>query len=112
MGIPKRSPASRKIVEEMVNGVCNDPVLVADYILWARHEVMVHSCIYYQLDDCVIPDYQWDMLAKNLGDIQDNYPDISEQINYYADYFVDFNGATGCHFPHADFITEATVRSM
>lgn len=111
MGIPKRSPASRDAVQSMVAGECDDLNLVADYILWARHELMVHSCIYYYLGDTCIPDYEWDMMGKNLGEIQEIYPHISEQINYYSEYFEDFNGSTGCHFPHMDFLVEAIART-
>lgn len=110
MGIPKRNPASRLAVEDMTQGKCDDLNLVADYILWARHEVMLHSCMYYYLADTLIPDYEWDMMAKDLGDIQDAYPDISEEVNYYNEHFEDFNGCTGCHFPHLDFVQEAERR--
>lgn len=110
MGIPRRSPVTSEQVDLMTEAKFDDLNLVADYILWARHEIMVHSCIYYQLCDIAIPDYTWDMLAKALAEIQENYPHVSDEVNYYSEYFEDFTGATGCHFPHYDFLTEATAR--
>lgn len=66
--------------------------------------MLVHSCIYYHLNQNVISDKQWDEWARELRDLQNQYPKISEQVTLY-DYFKDWDASTGAFLP----ITEPWV---
>lgn len=63
-----------------------------------RDDILVHSYIYYELDQSVISDYEYDMKSKQLAELQEKYPDIAEQCSWH-EYFYDFDGSTGYHLP-------------
>ncbi len=56
-----------------------------------RRQIIVHSCIYYRLGDNIISDYQYDMWAKELGKLQQEYPELSKQVPDFYEAFKDFN---------------------
>lgn len=63
-----------------------------------RKQMLVHSYIYYQLDDCIVNDYTWSEWAKELYDLQNEYPEESEKAYLYED-FKDFDYSTGADLP-------------
>ena len=72
--------------------------IIADRIQRLRYLLLVHSCIYYDMHNNLVEDYQWDRWAKELVELQEKYPDISEQVMLY-DYFWNFDGSTGFDLP-------------
>lgn len=64
-----------------------------------RAQMLVHSCIYYELDDNIISDDQWQKWADELCDLQTKYPNCTK-IDYFDFDFNDWTGATGNHLPH------------
>ncbi len=72
---------------------------VVEAIARRRRQILVHSCIYYHLDDNVISDHTWTLWAKQLAKLQDKY---GWRIGFYDKVFKDWNGSTGHHLPHTD----------
>ena len=81
-----------------------DELQIAELIQQRRYQLLIHSCIYYQLDRNIISDKKWDEWARELKTLQEQYPDISKQIALY-EYFSDWDASTGAFLP----ITEGWV---
>ena len=74
---------------------------VAELIQQRRLQMLVHSCLYYELDMNLISDKQWSEWAVELVHLQEQYPDISKQV-IWADEFKDWDGTTGAFLPLHD----------
>lgn len=68
-----------------------------------RHQILVHSYIYYRLGDCIIDDYTWSMWAKELYDLQNEYPKESENTSLY-EAFKDFDYSSGADLPFDNYM--------
>lgn len=66
-----------------------------------RAQMLIHSCIYYELNDNVVSDHTWQKWADELEKLQNDNPDCCN-INFYDYNFRDWTGATGNHLPHRD----------
>lgn len=71
---------------------------VRSLILRRRLQILVHSCIYYELNDNIIPDSLWNSWAVELVKLQKQYPKISSRVDYHRE-FMDFDGNTGFGLP-------------
>ena len=71
---------------------------IAELIQQRRYQMLVHSCIYYHLDQNIISDKKWDEWARELRDLQNEYPSISEKVTLY-EYFKDWDASTGAFLP-------------
>lgn len=74
---------------------------IVEKINQRRRQLLVHSIIYYELNDSIISDHKWSEWAKELVELQKNYPDIAEKC-VYAEAFKDFDGSTGFNLPLDD----------
>ena len=74
---------------------------IADRIQHLRLLMLVHSRIYYVLNNNLISDKEFDTLAKELAMLQKEHPDISEKVDW-ADAFADWDGSTGAFLPLDD----------
>lgn len=68
-----------------------------DEIIRYRRLMLVHSCIYYKLDDSLVSDHKWQEWADYLAWLQMAY---GWQAGFYDQYFEDWDGSTGYHLPH------------
>ena len=59
-----------------------------------RRQLLVHSYIYYELNDSVISDSQWSEWALELEELQRNHPEESSKAVFY-DEFKNFDHSTG-----------------
>lgn len=66
-----------------------------DYIDFLQRYIILHSYIYYELDNNIISDRQYDLKAKELVRYKNEYPDLWKQSMYYKQFGDDYNGATG-----------------
>lgn len=66
-----------------------------------RSQMLVHSCLYYEMDDNIVSDYRWQRWADELQELQEKYPDCCK-IGFYDKEFENWTGATGNHLPHRD----------
>lgn len=74
---------------------------VAEKILQRRAQMLVHSCLYYEFDTNIIPDTKWDEWARELVQLQKDYPEISKEVRWY-EYFEDWDASTGAFLPLKD----------
>ena len=76
-------------------------LLIAELIQQRRLQLLIHSRIYYKLNYNIIDDRTWDKWAKELLQLQTDYPDISKQVIYY-EAFKDWDASTGAFLPLDD----------
>ena len=75
-----------------------DFLKIAELIQQRRFQMLIHSCIYYELNQNLINDKKWDEWARELRDLQNQYPDISKRVQMYED-FKDWDASTGAFLP-------------
>jgi hypothetical protein len=59
-----------------------------------RRQMLVHSYIYYELNENIVSDAQWSRWAVELAELQKKYPKESAEVEYYED-FKDWDGSSG-----------------
>jgi len=69
-------------------------VEVTEKIAQRRRQILVHSLLYYGLDAPIIDDHSFDKWAKELAELQAEFPKESQAAPYYAE-FRGFDGSTG-----------------
>lgn len=74
-----------KIIKKPDNTVPED---IKSLIRRRRLQVIVHSCIYYRLNNNLISDFQYDSWSKELAKLHKKYGVI--KINCYDEYFEDW----------------------
>ena len=74
---------------------------IAERIKQLRVNIIVHSCIYYNLNDNIISDNQFDKWSMELVRLQNAYPDIAANVRY-ADEFKNWTGVSGFDLPIND----------
>lgn len=67
---------------------------IQEKIRQRRRQMLVHSYIYYELNDNIISDSQWSKWAKELQELQQKYPKESAEVEEY-DQFKDWDGSSG-----------------
>lgn len=75
--------------------------MIEELINRRRRQVLVHSVIYYRMNDNIIDDHTWTKWAMELADLQEKYPDIAKNC-CYAEEFEDFDGSSGFNLPLDD----------
>ena len=63
--------------------------------------MLVHSRLYYELDEPLITDAEFDKRAKELAKLQAQYPEIAARV-CYAKAFEGWDGSTGAFLPLND----------
>lgn len=56
--------------------------------------ILVHSFIYYELNNNIVSDHMYDNNCVHLAELQKKYPDSFKVTNYYK-AFKEFDGSTG-----------------
>lgn len=74
---------------------------VKEYIHRRRRQMLIHSFIYYRLNDNLVSDNIWQKWANQLRKIQEKYPQW-KKIGFYDDAFSDWNGDSGAFLPLGD----------
>ena len=74
---------------------------IEEKIKQRRAQMLIHSCIYYELNDNIVSDHQWQEWADELEKLQRENPQRCT-IGFYDYEFRDWTGATGNHLPHRD----------
>lgn len=67
---------------------------IAEKIQQRRYQMLVHSYIYYEMNENIISDSKWSQWAMELADLQSKYPHIAEKV-VYANDFVEWDGSSG-----------------
>lgn len=88
-----------------------EDLVIADRIQRLRLNILVHSFIYYRMNNNLVSDRQWDLWAKELVQLQKDYEDISKQV-VYSEEFEDFDGTTGAFFQLDDPYVASTAHRL
>jgi len=59
-----------------------------------RLQLALHSYIYYELNDNIISDHQWQAWAQELIILQEQHPSHTDKLD---SYFSEWDGTTGFH---------------
>jgi len=75
-----------------------------------RSLMLIHSYIYYWLDNHIVSDHKWQEWADDLARLQKKHPRM--KLDYYDDAFVGWDGSTGCHLPYDDWVQSKSVQLL
>jgi hypothetical protein len=78
-----------------------DVVSIKAKIRQRRAQMLVHSCIYYDMNHNIISDHKWQEWADELEVLQRENPECCK-IDFFDFEFHDWTGATGNHLPLQD----------
>lgn len=62
--------------------------------------IIVHSYIYYELNDNILTNAQYDRKSKELVALKNRYPEHWRRSEYFRQFGDDYNGATGFTLYH------------
>ena len=71
---------------------------IKERIEYLRKKLLVHSIIYYRLDESIITDEEWARWALELEELTKEYPHIAQNA-FLAKEFKDFDHSTGYNLP-------------
>ena len=71
---------------------------VIQRIEYLRKKLLVHSIIYYRLNESIIPDTKWAEWALELENLVRDHPE-EDQNSFLAKEFQDFDHSTGYNLP-------------
>lgn len=63
-----------------------------------RKQLLVHSVIYYRMNETLVSDQIWAKWALELEDLTKKYPEIAQDA-FLAEEFKDFDHSTGYNLP-------------
>lgn len=89
-----------------------DVEVIRELIHRRRRQIIVHSVLYYRLDETLISDSQFDSWSIELVKLQRDYPELAMTVGYEAEAFSGFTGSTGFDLPIDDPRVIATARRL
>ena len=90
-----------------------EDLTIQDYIDFLQRFIILHSYIYYELDNNYISDMEYDKKSKELVQYKNEYPDLWKNSMYYKQFGDDYNGATGFTLYHdLDDEQKKIIRSL
>lgn len=72
---------------------------IRELITRRRHQLLIHSCLYYRMNENIITDHTFDLWSNELVELQKKHPDTAKQCIYH-EYFEDFDGSSGYNLPY------------
>lgn len=75
---------------------------LSEKIRQRRIQMLVHSYLYYELDDTVIDDHTWQRWADELVQLQSR----KQNIGFYDEAFSDWTGASGAFLPFDQWVID------
>ena len=92
------------LIDMSLDNFFDEPVVeqtILEKIRQRRSQMLIHSCVYYELNDNIVSDDKWQEWAEELDRLQKQNPKLLK-MNFYDSYFKDWDGTTGGHLPHRD----------
>lgn len=86
-----------------------DELPMAELIQRRRLQLLVHSYIYYDMDYNLISDRTYDIIGKQLVELQKDYPEIASRV-CYAEVFKEWDGSTGFHLPKTGWVKDKAIQ--
>ena len=66
--------------------------------------MLIHSYLYYQMDESIISDDLWQKWADELTALHEAHPELKMKVKYFDREFSDWDGSTGMHLPKTDYV--------
>jgi len=88
----------------------NPETEIGELIKRRRLQMLVHSCLYYALDENIWTDHQYDAAAKELAVLLRENPDAYS--DRFDEYFEEWDGSTGFHLPNRDSWVLAAAQNL
>ena len=63
-----------------------------------RAQMLIHSCLYYEMNESIVDDHTWQRWADELQKLQEENPSI--KTGFFDWEFRDWDGSTGTHLNH------------
>ena len=86
------------------------PGTIAEKIKRRRLQILVHSCLYYVLDNNIISDHTYDEWAKELEQLMKDHPE--EYSDRFDTAFSKWDSASGFDLPLRDPWVLRTAQSL
>lgn len=67
---------------------------VYERIRQRRYQILVHSYIYYQLNDSIVSDSDFDKWSKELVELTNRFPHKASEVIFHEE-FKNFDGSSG-----------------
>lgn len=67
-----------------------------------RRQIVLHSYIYYCMNDNIVTDSVYDAWCNELVKLQKENPEESKAVEYFYKEFKEFDGSTGFHLANLD----------
>lgn len=99
--MPASGKLARSTMAQPYEIYSGEELKIAEKIQQRRYQMLVHSYIYYELDDSIVSDSQWSKWAAELAELQHQYPEIAERI-IYADDFKGWDGSSGAFLDYSN----------
>lgn len=90
------------IFEEMDDPMVNPIQKLSEKIRQRRTQMLVHSYLYYELDENIVDDHKWQQWADELVELQKQ----KSEIGFYDEAFHDWTGASGAFLPFDDWVKQ------
>lgn len=90
--------------DPMVNAVQT----LSEKIRQRRIQMLVHSYIYYHMDDNIVSDDKWQEWADELTELQKR----KQNIGFYDEAFADWSGASGAFLPFDQWVKERAKKLL
>lgn len=71
---------------------------IKEKIRQRRSQMLIHSCIYYEMDNSIIDDHTWQRWANELAELQNANPKDCK-IKFFDREFAGWDGTSGYHLP-------------
>ena len=90
--------------DPMVNSVQK----LSEKIRQRRIQMLVHSYLYYEMDENVIDDHKWQQWADELVELQKQ----KMEIGFYDEAFRDWTGASGAFLPFDKWVKDRAKKTV
>ena len=84
---------------------------IMELIQRRRLQLLVNSCIYYEMNNSIISDEMWDKWARELVQLQTDYPEESKAVIWY-NAFENWDASTGAFLPLKDEWVVAKAKQL
>lgn len=98
-------------MEEEANQMINKVQTIEEKINQRQRQILVHSIIYYNLDENIVDDYTWTKWAEELIELQRKYPKTARHQKY-GEIFADFTTPSGHALPLDDPDANAVAKML
>jgi hypothetical protein len=87
------------MITKLYNLFSGEELKIAEKIQQRRLQMLVHSYIYYDLNNNIVSDSQWAEWAVELKNLQEQYPEIEQRVPYRQG-FEDWDASSGAFLPY------------